>query len=420
MSAADAPGRDQGHVAQHGRALLGILVVSGIGVAATAGFQFAVIRGLGPAGYGLLASFLALINVASVGSTALRNSVAVTLANERLAAPSVPRRRRLDGSAWEALLLGGLCTLGLLVASPLVSTGGDVSLVALGFLVATVTPYFLAARAQGLLQGAGRARAVVVWTTGGQVLQLALSLGALALGLGAVGVLVVILVVATAQAVGIGVQAGRLGLGTISRAFGRGTIVVLLLTIAFTWVTSMDVVLVRSQVASHDAGAYAAAVIVIKTMLIVPSTLSLYLLPRFVNRKDDRAMTRLGVVVSLGITLGASVVLLGVVVLARDLLARVFGAGYDLTAELLPVLAVSWIPWALAQALLIRLTAAESSTAIAVVVGLALLQWFGGTLVLPSLEGFVWFNGAVGAATFVAFLVVHLLLARRGAPAPAD
>lgn len=405
------PGGGRGHLARHGRALVGILLVSGAGVLATAGFQVVVIRGLGPSGYGLLASFLALINVASIGSAALRNSVAVATAEAR--ATAVPEGRRLDASTVEALVLGGLCTVGVLVAWPLVGGTQDASFAALALTALTVGPYFLFARAQGLLQGASRSRAVVMWSTGAQVCQFVLAVGALLLGWGAVGVLGAVLVTALLGTVGAAVQARRGGLVTGTRAFSGSTVTVLLLTIVFTWVTSMDVVLVRSVVDPDLAGAYAAAVTVVKTVLIVPATLSLYLLPRFVNRRDDASMTRVGVLVTLGITLVTSLAMYLVVLLAGDVVAGFFGQGYDRTGELLPVLALAWIPWAMAQALLIRLTAVASRPGVAVLVVLALVQWFVGREVLTSIERFVAFNAGVAGATMLSFAAIHLVLVRR-------
>lgn len=400
----------RGHAQQHARALAGVLVVSAVGVASTAAFQLLVIRGLGPSVYGLLASFLALINVASIGSAALRNSVAVATAEARRR--PVRRGPRLDGSTIEALVLGAICTVGVLVASPLLGSG-EVSPLALVFAALTVGPYFLFARAQGLLQGAGRARAVVLWSTGAQVLQLGLSVVALALGWSAVGVLGALLLTSVLGTVGAAAQARRGALGTGPRAFSADTVVVLLLTVVFTWVTSMDVVLVRGGSPADVAGAYAAAVTVIKTILIVPSTLSLYLLPRFVARRDDSSMTRLGVAVTLGITLVASLVMVGLVTWLGDVVAAIFGDGYAQTAELLPLLAVAWIPWAMAQGLLIRLTAASTRVGVGALLVLALVQWFGGKAALPSVETFIVFNGAVGVAVLVAFLAAHLHLSRR-------
>lgn len=398
-----------GHVSHHAKALVGVLAVSAVGVLATAGFQLVVIRGLGPTDYGLLASFLALINVASIGSAALRNSVAVATAEAR--GGEVAGRRRFDGSTIEALVLGGLCTVGILAASPLLG-GGDVPALALVFAALTVGPYFLFARAQGLLQGAARARAVVLWSTGTQVAQLVLSVAALMLGLSAVGVLGALLLTSVLGTVGASLQARRSGLATGPGVFGAGTVVVLLLTIAFTWLTSMDVVLVRGGAPADLAGGYAAAATVVKTVLIVPSTLSLYLLPRFVNRRDDVAMTRLGVTVTMGISLAAGLAMAGLVTVLRDLVVAIFGAGYEATGEMLPLLALSWIPWAMAQGLLIRLTAASSRTGVVALVVLAVAQWIVGRAVLPDVDAFIVANGAVGACTLLAFLVVHLRLVR--------
>lgn len=402
-----------GHVNRHGRALLAIAVISGVGVLATVGFQLVVIRGLGPVEYGLFAAFLAFINVASIGSAALRNSVAVSVADALATGRAAVRTRSLDASTIEALVLGAICTVGVLLASPMLGGSRGTDPIALAFVALTATPYFLFSRAQGLLQGEGNSRSVVLWSTGAQVAQFLLSIVALALGAGAKGVLAVLLLTAVAGAVGSSVEARGSGLATGGRAFTPDTTVVIALTIAFAWLTSIDVVLVRSGVEEAVAGSYAAAAVLIKTTLIIPATLSLYLLPRFVNRRRDASMTRLGVNVTLAISFVGGLVMLAVVYWCDDIIVAVFGGDYEDAVAILPALAVAWLPWAMAQGLLIRLTAVSSRSGLAFLVVLAIVQWFGGRAVLPGVERFIVFNGVVGTVALVALFVVHLIMTRR-------
>jgi O-antigen/teichoic acid export membrane protein len=409
-----------GHVSRHGRAMLAITVVSGIGILATTGFQLVVIRGLGPVEYGLLASFLAFINIASIGSGALRNSVAVTVAEARAKGTPAAPRGRLDGSTVEAIVLGVVCTLGVLLAAPLLGTGGAADVTALAFVALTATPYFLFSRAQGLLQGIGNSRAVVLWSTGAQIAQFVLSALAVALGAGATGVLTALLVTAVVGAVGTSVAAHRRGVLSGPRVFSVDSSVVIALTIAFAWLTSVDVVLVRAESEPAVAGAYAAAAVLIKTTLIIPATISLYLLPRFVSRRRDASMTMLGVNVTLGITVVAGVAMVGLVALWGEPLSTIFGGGYEDAAAMLPGFAVAWLPWALAQGLLVRLTAVSSRSALVVLVLAAAAQWFGGHAALPGVDRFILVNGIVGAVTFAALFAVHLVLARKDGRAAAQ
>lgn len=407
--------RPQGAFSRHGRALLEIGVVSGFGILATAGFQIVASRGLGPAGFGLLASFLAIINVAAVGSAALRSAVAVIMAESGPPLQSQTHGRRWrDSSMVEALILGGLCTVALLMATPLLARSLETNIGALVLTAAAVLPYFFFARAQGLLQGAGDSRSVVLWTTGSQIVQLLLTLAALALGLAYVGILFAILITAGLGAVGAAFQARNLAIPVDRKPFSRNSTIVLLLTLTFAWLTNADVILVRAGTSEIVAGSFAAAAVLIKTTLILPTTLSLYLLPRFVNRRHDAAMTKFGVNITLGLTFLSGVAMYGIVLFAGPLLISVFfGDGYAMSADLLPQLALMWLPWAMALGLLVRITAVASKSALVVIVLVAGVQWIGSTMLLPDVSAMMLFNGTLGALTLTALFAIHVVKTRR-------
>lgn len=396
-----------GFAASHGRAILTIGAVSALGILASAGFQIVTIRGLGPLGFGLLASFLALVNIAAIGSSALRNSVAVATADAGVPAPVVAPRR-FDSSLVEALVLGGLSTVGILVVAPLLAASLGANLTALALTAAVVSPYFLFSRAQGLLQGRGDSRSVVWWSTGAQVAQLGFTIVALALGLGAIGVLVGLLLTAVLGTVGASYQSRNIITARTTRPFSRRSLVVLLITLSFAWLTSIDVVLVQLGTSDAVAGAFAAAAVLIKTTLIIPATLSLYLLPKFVGRKNDASMTRLGVNVTLAITFVSGLLMFGLVTVAGErIVAILFGAAYDASAELLPLMALMWIPWAMAQGLLIRLTASSSRGGLLILVAAIGVQWVGSTLLLPDLPAMIILNGAVGFLALAGLFAIH-------------
>ena len=402
-----------GILAQHGKALVQIGVVSAIGILASAGFQILAIRSLGPTQFGLLASFLALINIAAIGSAALRNSVAVTTAESTPVAPS-GGRRRLDSAMVEALVLGITCTVGLLVASPWLAGSLVSNIPALLLTAVTITPYFIFSRAQGLLQGGGDSRSVVWWSSGAQVLQVVLSLLAVLLGFGALGILGAVLLTAVIGTVGASLQARQFARRVVGRAFSVNSTVVLLITIAFAWLTSVDVILVRSDSPHVLAGSYAAAAVLIKTTLIIPATLSLYLLPRFVQRRGDHGVTRFGVNVTLGITFASGIAMFVLVLLLGPLLVSIlYGSEYNLAASYLPWFALMWIPWATAQAMLIQLTAAASKAALAVLVIVVAIQWIGARFVLPNIFAWMTFDGILGLVALGALFMIYRLSARK-------
>lgn len=399
---------------QHGRPLLLIAVVSALGIIASAGIQVVSSRGLGPQGFGLLASFLAIINVVAIGSGALRNSVAVVMAETRLTTPIIDsRRRRLDSSLVEALILGAVCTVGILIVSPLLASSLETNLTALVLTAAIVVPYFLFARAQGLLQGAGDSRSVVWWSTSAQVFQLLLAAGALALGYGATGILVVYFVTVVLGAVGSTYQARRLLIPRIRKPFSVNSSVVLLLTITFAWLTNADVILVRAGTSELVAGSFAAAAVLVKTTLILPATLSLYLLPKFVNRRNDARMTNLGVNATLGITFLSGIAMFVLVAVAGELLVSIlFGSEYHLSVTYLPGMALMWLPWAMSLALLMRITAVASKSGLVVLVLVAAAQWVGASALLPDVFAMMFFNGLLGTGTLVGLFVIHVVTAK--------
>ncbi len=397
--------------ARHGKALLEIAFVSALGILATAGFQVVTTRGLGPESFGLLASFLALLNVAAIGSAALRNSVAVNVA----ASPTVPapRARRFDSSLIEALSLGGACTVGILLASPWIASSVHSGVIAPIIAAVVMVPYFLFARAVGFLQGRRNTRSVVWWTTGSQLAQFVLASVVLWLGFGVIGILLIHVVTIGGATLGSMCQTRKMTLSVASRPFSSTSTVVLLLTISFAWVTNVDVILVRSGAPELSVGTYAAAALLVKTTLILPATLSLYLLPRFVGSRTNAPMSRLGVNLALAVTAAGGLVILAVFALAGGSIVNVlFGPGYEGTIALLPWMALTWVPWAMTQAILVRITAFASRAGLAVLLVAAATQWIGATIVLPDVMAMIALNGSIGVATLCLLFTIHIRAAR--------
>ncbi|TFB81424.1 hypothetical protein E3O21_03005 [Cryobacterium flavum] len=336
------------------------------------------------------------------------------MAETLLSPPTFASQRRLiDTSMIEALVLGGICTIGILLVSPVLASSLETNLTTLILTAAIVVPYFLFARAQGLLQGKGDSRSVVWWSTSAQMTQLLLAAGALALGYGATGILVVYLVTVVLGTVGSTFQAKSLFIPKTRKPFSVNSSIVLMLTITFAWLTNVDVILVRSGTSELVAGSFAAAAVLVKTTLILPATLSLYLLPKFVNRRDDAKMTKFGVNATLGITFLSGVTMFILVLLAGDFLVSVlFGAEYDLSVTYLPGMALMWLPWAMSLALLMRITAAASKSGLVVLLLVAATQWIGASVLLPDVFAMMFFNGLVGTATLAVLFTIHILTAR--------
>ena len=84
-----------------------------------------------------------------------------------------------------------------------------------------------------------------------------------------------------------------------------------------------------------------------------------------------------------------------------------FGSGYSDATHLLPGLALAYVPWALAQGLLIRLTASRSRRALVVLVAAAVAQWVLARQVLPDLRAMTLVIGVLGALVAGLFYLLH-------------
>jgi O-antigen/teichoic acid export membrane protein len=402
-----------GYLRRHAAPLITVGGLAGLGILSTSAFHVVTGRGLGPGAFGLLAAFLAIVNIAAIGASALQNSVAVVTADPETSTIDETGVRRLDSATIEALVLGGAATLAILVAAPLFADWLGTSSLAVYLAALTVIPSFLFSVALGRLQGAGRATAVSGYSTASQMLRLLLAIAVLAAGLGAVSVLFAVLIAIVAVAVAASWQTRRLHVRSTTRAFSRKSTVLILLTISFAWLTNIEIVLVRANTVEDVSGAFAAGAVLAKMILLVPTVLSLYLLPRFVFRKTDGSTVRYGINIVLGTVLAAGLAVAAAVAVLGDALVRLlFGAGYDLAADLLPWMAIAYLPWALAQGLLISLTAAASRQALAVLVAAAVVQWVAASLLLPDVRAMIAGIGVIGVVTTAALFVLHLRQSR--------
>lgn len=401
-----------GYLRRHAAPLLTVGGLAGLGILSTSAFHVVTGRGLGPGAFGLLAAFLAIVNIAAIGAAALQNSVAVVTAEPPAGDGGGPLRR-LDSAIVEALVLGGILTIVIVAAAPLLADWLGTSSLAVYLAAFTVIPSFLFSVALGRLQGAGRAMAVSGYSTASQLLRLLLAVGILAAGLGAVSVLFSVLVSIAAVAVAASWQTRHLHVRSTARAFSRKSTVLILLSLSFAWLTNIEIVLVRGNTVEEVSGAFAAGAVLAKMVLLVPTVLSLYLLPRFVFRRTDRGAVRYGINIVLLVVLASGLALAGVVsVLGDFLVSLLFGSGYGLTADLLPWMAVAYLPWALGQGLLISLLASASRSALAALVIAGVVQWIAATILLPNIYAMIAGIGVIGALTTAALFLLHLRKSR--------
>ncbi|TXJ04139.1 MAG: hypothetical protein E6Q27_08790 [Aeromicrobium sp.] len=383
------------------RAIAPLFAFSVLGILSTAAFQLLVIRQLGPGSFGILAAYLALINVASIGSSAVRNGVAVGVARADLG-----RVGARDGSLIESIVYGALFVVGVIC---MLLTGAYDSWWAGVWVALSVLPYFVFARAQGLMQGAGQVTRVLAWSTGAQIAQLVFALVALALGAGWLGVLFSTMIVALASASGATLQVFRGKLKSTVRPFSAVTVRALLITVVFTWLISMDVAWVQRFAPGEVAGEYGAAATLIKVAFLVPTTLALYLLPRFARKLEDKAYQARGLIWS---AMAASLSGLGfalVLTLWPQLLTILFGASYENVGAIAAGVAFAFLPWVIAQSTVTQLTARAAPGPIILLVLAAVAQYFLAQMVLPDLGAWILAQGLLGSVVLLLMLAVFLI-----------
>lgn len=382
------------------RTIAPLFAFSVLGILATAAFQLLVIRQLGAENFGMLAAYLALINVASIGSSAVRNSVAVGAARLDL-----QRADRRDRTLLESTLYGSLFVIGIVI---MMLSGAYSSWIASLWVALAVIPYFVFARAQGLMQGNGQATRVLIWSTGAQIAQLMLAVLALALGRGWIGVLFATMLVAVLGAVLSTLQTYRARLSSTVRPFTPVTVRALVITVAFTWLISMDVTWVQRFSSATSAGEYGAAATVIKIAFLVPTTLALYLLPRFARELADRAFQLRGIIWSSTAAAVSGALFAGILWLLPGLLPTLFGPSYSGAGAIAPQIALAFLPWVIAQSLVTQMTARGSFGAIALLILAAIVQFSLALVVLPNLGTWILAQGLLGIGVLLCLVLLFV------------
>lgn len=391
------------HIRAHARGLIAVGVASAVGILASFLFQIVAARYLAPADFGLFSAFLSIVNVAAVGSAALQNLVTVqTAAGLRSGATRSRTRWPLD-----AMIVGVGGGLAVTLLAPALAGALDTTAAVILAAALTIPISFVFADALGLLQGSGDVARAVWWTTISQVARILGILVAILVGAGlggVVGSVVAAMVIALTGAVWSARSVPRPSQGVFSMA--GATIIVL--TVAFAWLTNADVLLVRISAPEDVAGNYAAAAVLVKTGFLIPSTLALYLLPRFTRNRDNPELTRLGVLASLGLALATGLAMTVVFLLLGDwIIGLLYGPSYDIAEEILVPLSVAYIPWIAAQGLMIKMTSVASKTAAASLIIAVGAQWAAFQAVLPDIHALMLALGATGAAVLIAFLGIE-------------
>ncbi|WP_137723904.1 lipopolysaccharide biosynthesis protein [Prescottella subtropica] len=317
------------------------------------------LRWLGPAGYGEFASLLAAQLVLAVPALALQTVVARDVVHGR--------------SAHELRTLGYRCAAIVTVLAcalvPVLSWALHTSLAATAAALVAAPLLVLLATEQGLLQGTGRFAELSVVLAAAGVGKVVPAVAVLAVGGGPGPALL-------AAAVGTGVVAvaartvtGRSGTPSDDSGMPLGVATVLRASqvqLALIALSSMDLVIARAVLDSHDAGLYAAGAVATKAAFWLPQAIGVVLYPRMANPQQSASAVRsaLGVLTALG------VVLVGGAAICAPLAPILFGDDYASVQDVLWMFAWNGAALAVLQGALLSAIAGERTR-------LAVVAWVG-------------------------------------------
>ncbi|WP_374455203.1 lipopolysaccharide biosynthesis protein [Nocardioides sp.] len=185
--------------------------------------------------------------------------------------------------------------------------------------------------------------------------------------------------------------------------------------LAYFALSSVDIVLARQVLDEHDAGLYAAGLIMAKVMLFLPQFVVVIAFPDMATPESrQRALVRsLSVVAALGV-----VVVVAAEVLSGVAMVFVGGSDFGEVERLLWVFAVLGTVLAMLQLQVYAVLARQGRlTVLLVWAALAAVALLGSRV--HTLEGLVSVVVAVDAALLVVLTVVSLRIARRVEPTPA-
>jgi len=387
-----------------------ISLVSFLGVFAAFLFQILTARQLGPIDFSLFAAFLAIVNIGAIGSTALQNAVTVQTARYIAVGKSGGRSSKLDPTLIEATVIGLAFFIAIAALSgPLSDYLGaprwTVLLAAISLILS-----FLLARHLGIIQGSGRALSTVWWSSGHAIVRLILGSSVFLFAFGVGGFVAVVMVSMIIMTIWVSLYLRKIPNRPDHAPFDRPTIAVLLSTISFAWLTNVDVIFLRALASPLDSGNYAVVALLVKTGFIIPGTLSLYFLPKLVERNSKSSE----LVIPIAITTFGIIVLTAFLWLFGPLVVKTFfGGGYEVTSEFLLLMCVSLAPWVILQTLLIRTNGLATIAAPIVLILSAAIQWPLFAFTLPDIEAMIISNGALGVFVCLVLWAILLLKGKR-------
>lgn len=388
--------------------LLGSSLVVAVGLAVGQVLAYAVnvagARLLGPEGYSVLGSLLAVLLIGAVVGQAVQAVVA--------------RRLALGGSLDDLEHVGTraalVVTAAALVLSPLLAAVLHVPWPPLLLVALTAAPLTLIGIGQGVAQGQRRFGVLAGQYAISALLRTGATLAVLVVHGGITGIMAAGLVGAVLGAVVVARMAGvpLVGAGAVERALAVETARAAHALVAMFVFTSIDVLLARALLDPGEAGRYAAGTIITKIAFWLPQAVTVAVFPSLAASGGRGLRAALGLVAGLG-----GLVVVGAWALGGWAVPLVIGAQYDVVAHSAAVFALAGTMQSVAYLVLYdRLAADDPRAALLVWGGVALLAVLVATVGRASPVDVSWCVVAAASALAAAGM---LLRSRSSSPVTA-
>ena len=321
-----------------------VALATGIASLLNFAFQFIAARMLSPQDYGLFLSLLTVLTVIGAAGTGFQALAARSVSSKIGWSPSP---KYLDRTTRQVLTVSFIALAALLLlAGPL---GGFLSspLVNLVVVAVSIPVLFVQSIALGRLQGAGSlilVAAVGLFVAGAKVIGVLLGF---VIPVSVPYLLVLLIFVNVLSLV---VSAGRVRrTGSLNASLlTRTGSMVILAQFCYWGLAGVDVVVARGRLMELDAGYFAAAATLAKTVLFLPGIITMFVLPHAGNLWNDAARRRILAKRALVVTALISVVAtLALFLLGSLLISFAFGPTYVEATAYVGPLALSYVPLAL-------------------------------------------------------------------------
>ena len=296
-----------------GAAVAGALLVANL---CNYAFQIVTGRLLSVEEYGLLAGFMSAITIITVSTSALQTTSARSVA----AHENQPENRRFFDGLTRTAVMGALAFGAVIgAASPILARFFNIGSLPLFLLGAYVLPAALDSIAAGRLQGSERFTALAAYSAGQAIAKLSVASLLIFAGFRVSG-LVGGLVISSGAIALLGMFASR-DVGSIeTHALGPEVRRSFLAFLLFWVILSIDIAFARAFFAPKAAGVYAAAAVLGKAVLWLPTMVTQLLFPRLADRsaRGQKTAALVGRAMLLAVGL-ASLSVVGLYVLGRQI-----------------------------------------------------------------------------------------------------